>query len=212
VKAAAGGHARGAWRRLDLGGPAIGFRRHGWSRQLGRGLAIGAIGLGVALVCCAAGGAFVPALRYPPGKTLWKAFLGLLAAGVIGGGEEALFRGVLLRRLGRDAGIAVGVVVTTAIYAAVHAIRTGRTSGAVWRGRASSAPSRSLRRWRGRRRVPTLASLRHWGSCWRRAGPERKSLDADRHPCVLGRRVPVGRLLFVIRPQPAWLVGAGGRR
>jgi membrane protease YdiL (CAAX protease family) len=199
------------WRRLDLGGPTeIGFRRPGWPRQLGRGLAIGAVGLGVALACCAAWGAFVPVLRYPAGKTVRKAVLGLLAAGAIGAGEEALFRGVLLRRLGRDAGIAVGVVVTTVIYAAVHAIRTGRTRGPVeaWSGiertAALFAPLAEPAV------LPTLLGLAALGLVLAIARVRSGSLwmPIGIHAFwVAGFRV--GRLLFVIRPQPAWLVGAG---
>src|SRR6185295_4239846 len=104
------------WRRLDLGGPAdIGFGSAGWGRQLWSGVRIGAgglaVGLGVALLL---GGVGLE-LRYPPLKTFRKALLGLIAALLVGVGEEALFRGVLFRRLARDAGRAAAVVAVTAI-------------------------------------------------------------------------------------------------
>ena len=85
-----------AWRRLDLGSATgIGFRRHAWARELARGLAIGLAGLAVGLAAAALLGGLVPALRFPPGKTLRKALLGAGAAVAIGAGEEALFRGWL---------------------------------------------------------------------------------------------------------------------
>jgi membrane protease YdiL (CAAX protease family) len=200
-----------AWRRLGLGGPSeIGFQRQGWARKLGRGLLIGAVGLGVGLACCWAWGGLVPALRYPGLKTVRKAALGLLGAGAIGVGEEALFRGVLLRRLTRDAGIVVAVAVTTAIYAAVHAIRTGRTAGPVtaWSGvertlalfapLADAAALPTLAGLAGLGLVLALARLRG-GSLWTPIGVHAS--------WVAGFRV--GRLFFVIRPEPAWLVGGG---
>src|SRR2546428_911698 len=94
-----------SWRRLDLGSATgIGFRRQAWARELVRGLAIGLAGLAVRLAVAALFGGLVPALRFPPGKTLRKALLGAGAAVATPVGEEALFRGVVLRRIRRDAG------------------------------------------------------------------------------------------------------------
>ncbi|HEY3187552.1 MAG TPA: CPBP family glutamic-type intramembrane protease, partial [Solirubrobacteraceae bacterium] len=124
-----------AWRRLDLGdAAAIGFRRRGWARALATGAAIGLAGIAVGLALCGLVGALQPALRFGPGKTVHKAVLGLVAALVIGTGEEALFRGVLLRRLRRDLGHAAGVILTTALYAAVHVIRRRGSVGVVHAG------------------------------------------------------------------------------
>src|SRR6266403_927706 len=105
-----------AWRRLDLGSATgIGFRRHAWARELARGLAIGFAGLAVGIA--------VPALRFSPAKTLRKALLGAGAAVAIAVGEEALFRGIVLRRIRRDAGDVLAVAATALVYAAVHVIR-----------------------------------------------------------------------------------------
>lgn len=199
------------WRRLDLGDlRAIGLRDPGWVRQLGRGLTVGLAGIGVALCVCWLWGALVPALRYPPGKTVQKALLGLTGALAIGIGEEALFRGVLWRRVRRDAGGVVAVVGVTAIYAAVHAIRSGRTSGPIdaWSGvertAALFAPLAEPAQ------VPQLVGLALFGlllltvrvrsgSLWVPIGIHAAWVAVFR----------VGRLLFDIRPGPTWLVGTG---
>ena len=130
-----------SWRRLDLGSATgIGFRRSAWARELGRGFAIGLVGLAVGLALATLLGGLVPALRFPPGKTLRKALLGAGAAVAIGVGEEALFRGVVLRRLRRDAGDALAVAATTLAYAAVHVIRARSFAGPVhaWSGVAQT--------------------------------------------------------------------------
>src|SRR5207245_5900911 len=119
-----------AWRRLDLGSATgIGFRRHAWARELARGLAIGVAGLAVGLAAAALLGGLVPALRFSPAKTLGKALLGAGAAVAIAVGEEALFRGVVLRRVRRDAGDVLAVAATTLVYAAVHVIRARSFAG-----------------------------------------------------------------------------------
>ena len=113
------------WRRLDLGDlKTIGFRHDGWAAALRRGVGVGLIGVAVGLLLAGAAGGVVPVLRFSVGKTIWKALLGLAAAGVVGVGEEILFRGALLRRFRLDLGDRVGVIVTTAIYAIVHVLRT----------------------------------------------------------------------------------------
>src|SRR5207237_7986789 len=126
-----------SWRRLDLGSATgIGFRRHAWARELARGLAIGLAGLAVGLAAAALLGGLVPALRFPPGKTLRQALLGAGAAVAIAVGEEALFRGIVLRRIRRDAGDVLAVAATAFLYAAVHVIRARSFGGPVdaWSG------------------------------------------------------------------------------
>ena len=202
-----------SWRRLDLGGPAdIGFRSRSWARELGTGLVAGLAGVGTALAAAWLFGAFVPELRYPILKTLRKAGFGAIGAVLIGVGEEALFRGVLLRRLMADAGRVAGVVLVTAIYAVVHTI-----------GRASSHGRGPVDAWAGFERTAELvaplssgaalpevlglfslgallaaARLRS-GSLWVPIGVHAAWVAAFR----------VGRLFFAMGKEPAWLVGPG---
>jgi membrane protease YdiL (CAAX protease family) len=200
-----------AWRRLDVGGAAdIGLRRRTWAAELWRGLRAGLLGIGVGLTLAWLLGGLVPDLRYPPLKTVRKALLGLGGAALIGLGEEVLFRGVLLRRLGRDFGVAAGVAITTAIYACVHLIRTRSVPGPVtaWSGFAQTAqlfgpladPSA----------LPTVAGLAllglllaavrlRTGSLWAAIGIHAAFVAAFR----------VGRLFFDIRRTPEWLMGPG---
>jgi membrane protease YdiL (CAAX protease family) len=200
-----------AWRRLDLGGPtAMGFRRAGWARDLGRGLGAGTAGLGVGLALCWAGGALRPQLRFEPVKTAQKALLGAGAAIAVGVGEEALFRGVVLRRLSLDMGRMAGIAVTTGIYAAVHAIgksekiaRPMATAG-FERLRTLFAP---LAR---RRALPMLVGLAAFGLllAWARLRSGSLWLPIGIHAGWVGV-FRVGRLFFEIEPWPAWLVGPG---
>jgi membrane protease YdiL (CAAX protease family) len=200
-----------AWRRLDLGGAkVIGLSASHWGSDLVRGVAIGLGGIAVGLALCWAWGALVPGLRYDPGKTLRKAALGALAAVAIGVGEEALFRGVLLRRLSLDLGRIGGVAVTTAIYAAVHALRTGgvRTTPGPWAGverlaglfgpLADPVTLPSVVGLAGLGLVLAAARLRT-GSLWTSIGIHASWVAVFR----------VGRLLFELRRWPAWLVGPG---
>ena len=199
------------WRRLDLGGPsAIGFRRAAWARDVGRGLAAGMAGLGVGIGLCWAGGAVEPGLRFEPGKTVHKALLGAGAAVAVGLGEEALFRGVLLRRLSLDIGRTTGVAVTTGIYAAVHAIgksekiaRPTITAGFEVL-RTLFAP---LAR---RRAIPMFLGLGCFGLLlvWARVRSGSLWLSVGIHAGWVAI-FRVGRLFFEIRPEPAWLVGPG---
>jgi len=200
-----------AWRRLDLGGPsAIGFRRAGWARDLGRGLTAGIAGLGVGLALCWAAGALRPQLRFDPAKTVQKALLGAGAAVAVGLGEEALFRGVVLRRLSLDMGRAAGVAVTTGIYAAVHAI--GKSEKI-----ARPAPMAGVDRLRklfvplGRpRALPMLLGLTAFGLllAWARFRSGSLWLPIGIHAGWVGV-FRIGRLFFEIEPRPAWLVGPG---
>jgi CAAX protease family protein len=139
-----------------------------------------------------------------------KVLLGLAAALAIGIGEEAIFRGVVLRRLGRDFGMRSGVVVTTVIYAAVHVIRRRAGGGAVhvWSGIGQTvglfAPLADARV------IPQLLGLLLLGALLAAARLRARTLwlPIGIHAAfVAGFRV--GRLFFDIRPAPAWLVGTG---
>ena len=200
-----------SWRRLDLGSATdIGFRRHAWARELARGLAIGLAGLAVGLAAAALLGGLVPALRFPPGKTLRKALLGAGAAVAIAVGEETLFRGIVLRRVRRDAGDVLAVAATTLVYAAVHVIRARSFAGPVhlWSGVqqtsvlfAPLASGAALPQVIGLSLLGILlavARLRS-GALWLPIGIHAAFVAAFR----------VGRLFFEIRPAPAWLVGTG---
>jgi len=200
-----------SWRRLDLGSATgIGFRRQAWARELARGLAIGLAGLAVGLAVAALFGGLVPALRFPPGKTLRKALLGVAATVAITAGEEALFRGVVLRRIRRDAGDALAVAATTLAYAAVHVIRARSFAGPVhaWSGVAQTitlfAPLASGAA------LPQLLGLAFLG--WLLAVARLRSsalwLPIGIHAAWVAT-FRVGRLFFDLRPTPPWLVGTG---
>jgi CAAX protease family protein len=201
-----------AWRRLDLGTASeLGFRRRGWGRELGRGLGGALLGLAVGFAACALAGSLVPALRFSPVKTLWKALLGCGAAAAIAVGEEALFRGVLLRRLRRDAGDVLAVAATTAIYAAVHVIRSrGGAAGPLhaWSGVAQTlstfgpfAEGAVLPQLAGLALLGVLLALARLrsGALWLPIGLHAGFVAAFR----------VGRLFVDLAPTPAWLVGPG---
>jgi len=199
------------WRRFDLGGPAdVGFTRAGWARQLRSGLAIGFGGLAVGLAVAFLLGGVGFELRYPPSKTVHKALLGLVAALLVGVGEEALFRGVLLRRFMRDAGRAAGVVAVTVVYAGLHELRRVRLDGAMdmWSGLqytealigrlvapVNLAPLFGLFLLGLLLAAARLAS----GTLWLPIGIHAAWVAVFR----------VGRLFLDIRPEPRWLVGTG---
>jgi membrane protease YdiL (CAAX protease family) len=198
------------WRRLDLGNASqIGLRHRAWADDLGRGLLIGALGVGVGVAACWLGGAMVPELRYDPAKTLWKSLAGLLGAVIVGIGEEALFRGVLLRRFAADMGRTRGVLLATAIYAVVHALRPGgsklaypmagidRTVG-LFAPLADPIVLPSIIGLFGLGLVLAWARLRT-GSLWTAIGIHAAYVAVFR----------VGRLVFDIRRTPAWLIGPG---
>jgi CAAX protease family protein len=199
------------WRGLDLGGPREwGLRSPTWRRELAAGLAIGCAGLAVGLVLAWLGGGVAPDLRFAPAKTVRKAAAGVLAALVVGVGEETLFRGILLRRFVRDVGPRGGVLVTTLVYAVVHALRgggSGVTTGA-WAGWARTAslfaPLAEPGVWPGVAGLfllgLVLARVRIGsGSLWPSIGIHAAWVGVFR----------VGRLLIDIRHRPAWLVGPG---
>jgi len=201
----------GAWRRLDLGGPAaIGFRRARWARDVGLGAGAGFLGLAIGLALCWTFGGLVPALRFPWPKTIRKALLGIGAAVVIGIGEEALFRGVLLRRVARDFGTVLAVVLTTLLYAAVHVIRArdGHAAPSVWSG-----IDQTLSLGAGLvdpATLPQLAGLVFLGgvlaAC--RLRSDALWLPIGIHAAFVGT-FRVGRLFFSLATGPGWLVGSG---
>jgi CAAX protease family protein len=199
------------WRRLDLGRPVeIGFTRAGWSRQLWSGVCIGlgglAVGLGVAVLL----GGVVFEIRYPVAKTVHKATLGLIAALLVGVAEEALFRGVLLRRLTRDAGRGWGVVAVTIIYAGLHGLRRVRIDGAVdaWSGVAYTLAL--LGRVVAPVTLAPLLGLLLLGLLLVAARLATRSLwmPIGIHAAWVAI-FRVGRLFLDIRPEPRWLVGTG---
>jgi hypothetical protein len=199
------------WRRLDLGDlAAIGLRRPRWRRELAQGVLVGLAGVAAALALCGVAGALVPGLRFALGKTVRKALLGAAGAILIGVGEEALFRGVLLRRLAADFGRPEALAVTTAVYAVVHAIGKGGLHGPVdaWSGFARTAalwaPLGASTAWPQvfglllLGLVLAVARLQT-GSLWVSIGLHAAWVAVFR----------IGRLLFAVRPRPVWLVGPG---
>lgn len=200
-----------AWRRLDLGRPeVIGLRHPDWRRDLGRGIAIGVGGLAAGLLLGWLAGGIVPKLRFAPLKTVWKAALGFTGAVVVGVGEETLFRGILLRRFRTDVGRVGGVVLSTAIYAVVHALRTRGSGdlegpwGGVLRTAGLFAPLADPHVW------PSVAGLAglgillavarlNTGSLWTAIGIHSAWVAVFR----------VGRLFVHIKPKPVWVVGPG---
>ncbi|TMA45955.1 MAG: CPBP family intramembrane metalloprotease [Deltaproteobacteria bacterium] len=200
-----------AWRRLDLGTASeIGFRRQGWGRAFGRGIGAGLLGLAAGFAACALAGALVPALRFSPAKTVWKGLLGLGAAGAIGVSEEVLFRGVLLRRLRHDAGDVLAVAVTTAVYAALHAVRTRGGSGPVHLGSGVTQTLGIFAPLAAGAVLPQLAGLVLLGLLLAlarlRSGALWLSIGIHTG-FVAGFRV--GRLFVDLAATPAWLVGSG---
>jgi membrane protease YdiL (CAAX protease family) len=199
------------WRRLDLGDArAIGLRARGWARELGRGVAIGAGGIAVALFVCWLHGALVPSLRYPVEKTVRKVALGLTGAVIVGVGEEALFRGLLLRRMSLDFGRGPAVAGVTTLYAVVHVLRAEKKPGPVdaWSGwertKALFAPVVDP----GHR--PQILGLALFGlllvAARLRTGGLWVAIGLHASWVAVFR---VGRLFFDMRPRPAWLVGSG---
>jgi hypothetical protein len=198
------------WRRLDLGNATqIGLRHPRWARDLARGLLIGFLGVLAGVVACWLGGAMVPELRYGVGKTVGKAVAGLLGAVLVGVGEEALFRGVLLRRFTADLGRPGGVILSTGIYAIVHALRPGGSRAAYpWAG-----VDRTLALFAPLARpgvVPGVLGLfglglllvlvrQRTGSLWSSIGIHAAWVAVFR----------VGRLVLDIRATPVWLIGPG---
>jgi len=199
-----------AWRRLDLGAPGtIGFRRAHAPRDVATGLAIGLGGIVVGLGFAWLLGGVAPALRYDPAKTVWKALAGLAAALLVGAGEEALFRGVLLRRLGADLGRGPGLVLTTAIYAVVHALRpgheqAGHAAAGLERAAALFAPLGDPTVW------PAIGGLFAFGCVLAlarvRSGALWLSIGIHAAWVAMFR---IGRLFVDIRRRPAWVMGPG---
>jgi membrane protease YdiL (CAAX protease family) len=197
------------WRSFDLGDATqIGLRQRDWLRSLGRGLAIGVVGVTAGLVSCWLGGALVPAPRFDLGTTLWKAAAGLLGAVIVGIGEEALFRGVLLRRLSADAGRPAGVLLSTVLYAVVHALRPGAREASAWAGVDRTVALFAPLGDPGV--LPSVAGLFALGLLLvfarLRSGGLWLSIGIHAAFVAVFR---VGRLLLDIRRTPAWLIGPG---
>jgi membrane protease YdiL (CAAX protease family) len=199
------------WRRLDLGTARdIGFRQRGWPRRLGAGLAIGFAGIGAGLALCALLGAVTPGLRYPPAKAAYKTVLGIGSAVAVGVGEEALFRGVLLRRFGRDFGVPLGVGITTVVYSAVHAIGRGGTRAPVHAGSGFERTAELLAPLVNVSALPELLGLALFGLLLAvvrlRSGGLWTAIGIHAAWVAVFR---IGRLFVVVGPTPAWLVGGG---
>jgi membrane protease YdiL (CAAX protease family) len=199
-----------AWRPFDLGDARqIGLRRRGWAHDLGRGLLVGSAGIAVGLFACWLGGALAPRLRYDLAKTVGQGAAGLVGAVIVGVGEEALFRGVLLRRLSADAGRAAGVLLSTALYAVVHALRPGGARDAhAWAGvertlalfvpLGDQGVLPSIAGLFGFGLLLVFARLRS-GGLWLPIGIHAAWVAVFR----------VGRLVLDIRRTPVWLIGPG---
>src|SRR5207247_1252098 len=212
--ARAGGAADAGARGHDRTRPAPRARRgpHPGSRPVGRVRALRrrVYHTAAAAPAAALSGGLVPALRFSPAKTLRKALLGAGAAVAIAVGEEALFRGIVLRRIRRDAGDVLAVAATALVYAAVHVIRARSFAAPVhaWSGVqqtsvlfAPLASGAALPQVVGLSLLGVLlavARLRS-GALWLPIGIHAAFVAAFR----------VGRLFFEIRPTPGWLVGTG---
>src|SRR5262249_44685303 len=203
------------WRRLDLGNARqIGLRHPRWARDLGAGLLVGVLGVGAGGLACWLGGGGGPGGGSAGARGGWGGGGGRGGAGVrgamrVGVGEEALFRGVLLRRFTADLGRTGGIVLSTAIYAIVHALRPGGSREVYpWAGVA-----RTLALFEPLARPGVLPGVlglfalglilvlarQRTGSLWTSIGIHAAWVTVFR----------LGRLLFDIRPTPVWLIGPG---
>lgn len=198
-------------RQLGLGDArAIGLRPEGWRRDLLAGFALGLAGLVAALVFCWANGGLVPGLRYAEtGRVLSKTVQGLASAVVVGGFEEIVFRGVLLRRLSLDLGRSVGLLTTTVLYGAVHLLHPRSATAydalaGVRRTMEILAPLGDPAH------LPTFAALCVFGlllaAARLRTGTLWMAIGIHAAWVAVFR---VGRVYFRIRRQPTWLVGDG---
>jgi membrane protease YdiL (CAAX protease family) len=198
------------WRRLDLGNATqIGLRHPAWRADLARGLVAGIFGVALGVAACWLGGAMVPDLRYDPAKTVWKAAAGLLGAVIVGIGEEALFRGVLLRRFAADMGRHRGVLLVTGIYAVVHALRPA--------GSKLAYPAAGIDRTIGLFAplahpivLPSIVGLFGLGLvlAWARLRSGSLWIPIGIHAAYVAV-FRVGRLVFDILKTPVWLIGPG---
>jgi membrane protease YdiL (CAAX protease family) len=198
-------------RQLGLGGAqAIGIRREGCRRDLLAGFAVGATGLSAALVFCWAFGGLVPGLRYAEiDRVVRKTLQGLASAVVVGGFEEIVFRGVLLRRLSLDLGRSAGLLLTTALYGAVHLLhphssRAYDALAGVRRTIELLAPLAEPAN------LPTFATLFGFGLLLAAARLRTGTLwtAIGIHAGWVGV-YRVGRVFFRVRRHPEWLVGGG---
>lgn len=198
-------------RRLGLGSAKeIGFRRAGWARDLATGLAVGFAGLVSALLFCWALDGLVPGFRYPEmSRVVTNTVEGFASAAVVGTFEEVVFRGVLLRRLSLDLGRTAGVLVTTALYGAVHLLHP-RSSTAHDALAGVRRTAEILAPLADPANLPTFLALFVFGlilavarlrsgSLWLPIGIHAAWVAVFR----------VGRVYFRVRRRPVWLVGDG---
>jgi len=90
------------------------------------GLAVGAVGIGVAVAGSAAAGGVVLAAR-ADGAAAGGILAGFLVIAFQAGGEEALFRGWLQPLLGARWGPWLGLAATSLLFAALHLVGSGRS-------------------------------------------------------------------------------------
>ena len=198
-------------RELGLGNArAIGLRREGWRWDLLAGVAIGGAGLAAALAFCWANDGLVPELRYAEmDRVVRKTAQGLVSAVVVGGFEEIVFRGVLLRRLSLDFGKVAGVLLTTALYGAVHLLhpRSASTQDALAGVRRTLEIFAPLG---DPANLPTFATLFGFGLLLAAARLRTETLwTAIGIHAGWVALFRVGRVYFRVRRHPAWLVGEG---
>jgi membrane protease YdiL (CAAX protease family) len=198
-------------RQLGLGtAQAIGFRRSGWARDAFTGFAVGLAGLSLGLLFCWWQGGLVPGLRYEQASQVVRNTLqGFVSAAVVGTFEEVIFRGVLLRRLSLDFGRAIGFLLTTALYAAVHLLHP-RSSTAHDMLAGVRRTVEILAPLADPANLPTFVAMFAFGlilavarlrsgSLWLPIGIHAAFVAVFR----------VGRIYFRIRKNPVWLVGDG---
>jgi len=201
----------GRRRQLGLGtAQSIGFRRAGWARDVTTGFAAGLGGLAIALLFCWWQDGLVPGLRYAEtGRVVKNTVQGLASAVVVGTFEEVVFRGVLLRRLCLDFGRAGGVLVTTALYGAVHLLHPrSSTAHDVWAGVRRTAEI--LAPFADPANLPTFLALFAFGLILAAARLRSGSLwlPIGIHAAWVAV-FRVGRVYFRVRTHPVWLVGDG---
>ncbi|HWP64572.1 MAG TPA: CPBP family intramembrane glutamic endopeptidase, partial [Candidatus Limnocylindria bacterium] len=198
-------------RQLGLGAAqAIGLRRRHWARDLVAGVGIGFGGLASALLFCWSFGGLVPGFRYPEtSRVVGNTIEGFASAAVVGTFEEVVFRGVLLRRLSLDFGPRAGLLVTTAIYAAVHLLHPRSSTAAdAWAGVRRTLEI--LAPLADPANLPTFVGLFAFGlilaAARRSSGSLWLPIGIHAAWVVLFR---VGRVYFRVRQRPVWLVGDG---
>lgn len=116
------------WLRLSSKRPfrSLGFENHGAPRRVLRGALIAGL-----MIAVTAGLAVLPGATLAPGSqtsgiaALSIGLLSLLSYAVQGPAEEALFRGWLLPVIGSRNGPLIGVLVSSVLFSAAHALSPG---------------------------------------------------------------------------------------